>query len=294
MYRIGVDIGGTKINVGLFDFDNKKLLKVKKAYIKDIDCMSSYIAETVACLCNEFNVKTNNVTGCGIGIPGTVSEDGKSILKVPNIDKLPNDIASDLENRLNIPVKLVQDSRAAAYGEFIASGSIYKLLVCVTLGTGIGTGIVYDGKIFDGALGAAGELGHLPVKEQGRVCGCGKKGCLEKYCAGGGLDITASELFGKGKTAYHLFEEAKSGNPDAISSLDYAIKTLGAGLVSIINLLSPDCLMFSGGLSEQEELYLNPLIGYIKEHCYTAGKLPTIKKASLGEYSPLYGAAFVD
>jgi glucokinase len=293
MYRIGVDIGGTKINVGLFDYNNKKMLCVNKTFVKDIDSVVLHIRNSVVDLCNRFNITINDIEGCGIGIPGTISDDGKRILKAPNIETIPEDISFQLEKILNIPVKLIQDSRAAAYGEYIMSGSKFKLLVCITLGTGIGTGIVFDGKIFTGALGTAGELGHLPIIEQGRVCGCGKKGCLEKYCAGGGLDITASEIYGVGETAHRLFLEAKAGNTEAMEALDYAVKTLGAGLVSVINLFSPDALLFSGGLSEQEELYLNPLIEYIKDHCYTAENKPIITKAMLGEYSPLYGAAFI-
>ena len=293
MYRIGVDIGGTKINIGLFDFDKKTFIDNEKAYIKDIKSLIPHIQNTVLSLCNKNGIPFERVTAVGVGIPGTVSDDGKKILKVPNISVLSENFAYELEEKLRIPVVMVQDSRAAAYGEYIAGGEKYKTLVCVTLGTGIGTGIVMNGEIFNGALGSAGELGHLPVRAGGRPCGCGKVGCLEKYCAGGGLDITAAEILGEGNTAGNLFDAAKAGNTSAKAAISEAVNTLGAGLVSIINLLSPDCLTFSGGLSSQEELYLLPLMNYIKEHAYSAGTLPVIQKAILGELSPLYGAAFV-
>ena len=284
MYKVGIDIGGTKINTGIFDLTEKKLISSKKTYIKDV----------LTGLCKENNINVNDIISCGIGISGTVSGDGKKILKAPNISILSDDIAEELEDTLKIPVSFVQDSRAAAWGEYLCGGGRgSNSVVCVTLGTGIGTGIVIDGKIYSGALGCAGELGHLPVVEDGRKCGCGKVGCLEKYCAGGGLDITAKELLGEGKASADLFEEAKCGNEKAKSAIGDAVKMLGAGLVSIINLMSPDCLLFSGGLSAQEEMYLNPVINYIKEHCYMADKLPVIKKAELGDLSPLYGAAFI-
>ncbi|MBQ2966841.1 MAG: ribulose-phosphate 3-epimerase [Clostridia bacterium] len=295
MFKIGIDIGGTKIHIGLFDAENKSLLCHSKSYVADITLDPfSHIAGEIQKLCREAGIEEKNVLSCGIGIPGTVSTDGTRILKVPNIAILSEDFGQQLQAKTHIPTRLVQDSRAAAWGEyFIGGGKGYKSVVCVTLGTGIGTGIVLNGKIYDGALGCAGELGHLPVQENGRPCGCGKNGCLEKYCAGGGLDITAKELFGENKTASDLFEAAKNGDVNAKNALQSAIEMLGGGLVAIINLLSPDCVLFSGGLSAQEDMYLNPVIDYIKAHCYATDTLPILKKADLGDLSPLYGAAFL-
>ena len=302
MIKVGVDIGGTKVNIGLFESESKKLIAAEKSYIADVKDLSVHIKGVIEALCRDNDVNVNSVVSCGVGIPGTVSRDGRRILKAPNIDILTDDIADRLEKELHIPVKVVQDSRAAAWGEYVCGGGQNKdVVVCVTLGTGIGTGIVINGNIYGGGLGCAGELGHLPVKENGRPCGCGKRGCLEKYCAGGGLDITAAELLGEGKTAADLFEQARkemnreteSLKNTAKSVIDEAVQMLGAGLVSIVNLLSPDCLLFSGGLSSQEELYLNPVIEYIKSHCYQTDTLPVIQKARLGENAPLYGAAFL-
>ncbi len=294
MYKVGIDIGGTKINTGLFLADEKKLVASEKTYVADIDNLPLHIKSTIDALCRDNGVNPKDIVSCGIGIPGTVSDDGKRILKCPNISILSDDIGEEIEKELKIPVCFVQDSRAAAWGEYLCGGGKgANSVVCVTLGTGIGTGIVIDGKIYNGALGCAGELGHIPVVENGRPCGCGKAGCLEKYCAGGGLDITAGEILGEGKRAADLFDAAKSGNTAAKAAIGDAVRMLGAGLVSIINLMSPDCLLFSGGLSEQKEMYLDPVIDYIKSHCYAAGKLPTVKKAALDELSPLFGAAFI-
>lgn len=291
MLKVGIDIGGTKIHVGIFDKDTKALVADQKSYVVDVTDLSAHIKETLAQLCKTKEISPNEIASCGLGIPGTVSADGRRIVKAPNIRILSDSIVEDLEKELGVPVCLVQDSRAAAWGEYIMQED--STVICVTLGTGIGTGIVIDGKIYDGALGCAGELGHLPVVENGRPCGCGKFGCLEKYCAGGGLDITATELLGDGKTAADLFEEVKNGNAAAKEAIDDAVTLLGRALISIINLLSPDRLLFSGGLCLQEELYLNPIIDYIKEHCYATDRLPVIQKAKLGDLSPLYGAAFI-
>ena len=294
MYRIGVDIGGTKVNIGIFDDENKNLISARKSYIADINNLPLHIKSEIEHLCKDSSVDAKDIISCGVGIPGTVSEDGKKILKVPNISILSEDIAIELERELGVPVSVVQDSRAGAWGEYLCGGGKGSdALVCITLGTGIGTGIVLGGKIYSGALGCAGELGHMPVAENGRPCGCGKRGCMEKYCAGGGLDITAAELFGEGNTASELFAKAKEGDKRATQAIEEAVHILGRTLVSVINLMSPDCILFSGGLSDQEELYLNPLIDYLKTHCYMTDRLPRIEKAALGGDSPMYGAAFV-
>lgn len=293
MYRIGVDIGGTKINIGLFSDDGTLIIN-KKILICDIKDIAVSVCDTINELVSESNISFNEITSCGIGIPGTVSADGKHIIKAPNIAILHSNIAEEIEEKLDIPVSLVQDSRAAAWGEYLfGAGKGAKIVVCITLGTGIGCGIVMNGEILHGSLGSAGELGHLPAVANGRPCGCGKRGCVEKYAAGGGLDITAKEMLGADKTAADLFVEASAGNENAKNALNDAIHMLGNAIVSVINILSPDCILFSGGLSKQESLYVNPLINYIKSHCYSAGKIPNMTLAALSENSPLTGAAFI-
>ena len=293
MYRIGVDIGGTKIAVGVFDAE-KQLIASEKYYIAEAGDLPSFIKNSVERLCGGRGISLKELAACGAAVPGTVDGEGRKIIKAPNIKALSENFARDLELQLGFPVKLVQDSRAAAWGEYVAGyGQGKSSVVCVTLGTGIGTGIVLSGKVYDGGLGCAGELGHTPVAENGRPCGCGKNGCLEKYCAGGGLDITAAELLGGGKTAADLLDRAEAGDSSAEQAVGEAVRMLGRALVSLINLLSPDCLLFSGGLSARETSYINPLIKYIRTHCYKADKLPFISKAKLGEKAPLYGAAFL-
>ena len=293
MYRIGIDIGGTKANIGLFN-SQKELIAHSKLYIKDIVDPLKDIKTVIEELCKNNGTNYSEIASCGVGIPGTISDDGKRILKLPNISILSEEFGINLENELNIPVTLLQDSRAAAWGEYLCGGGKgANTVVCLTLGTGIGTGIILNGEIYNGSLGCAGEMGHIPAKIDGRECGCGQRGCVEKYCAGGGLDITAKEMYGEGASAKDLFAAAVNGSVEAKEKINEAINILGTTVVSIVNLLSPDCILFSGGLSAQEELYLNPLIDFVKEHCYRAEKMPIIKKAELGEFSPLYGAAFV-
>ncbi len=293
MFRLGIDIGGTKIHIGILDAE-KNMVCHKKVYVRDMRNLPEDLRREIELLCRENDICYQDIVSCGIGVPGTVSRDGRSLLHAPNIAILPQNMAERMEGLLEIPVSLIQDSRAAAWGEYLCgAGQEMKSVICFTLGTGIGTGIVLNGQIYAGDLGCAGEIGHTPVKENGRSCGCGKRGCLEKYAAGGGLAITARELLGKGKTAEDLFEAAQAGNEKAQTEIQRAVEILGSVLVSVVNFISPECLLFSGGLSGQEKLYLNPLIDYIRTHCYSIGQIPKIARARLGEFSPLYGAALV-
>ena len=297
MYRLGIDIGGTKINIGFLNKANKIVYKkgIRLPENKDYENVLGIIVRELEDACAECNIDCKDILSAGIGVPGTVSEDGRIALKVPNIGWKNAEIAEEFENLTGIPTTVVQDSRAAALGEAISGAAQNeRVVVCVTLGTGIGTGIVIDKKIYDGGLGGAGELGHIPVVENGRACGCGKLGCLEKYAAGLGFSITARELYGADKTGIDLFTNAKNGDEKAKNAINEAVILLGNALTSIINILSPDCLLLSGGLIKEEELLIAPLIEYVKSKCYTsADKAPRIALAELGEDAPMAGAALV-
>lgn len=259
MLRLGVDIGGTKINIGVID-ENNQIIKNCVYKVCDTENVPNLIKGFLSEFYKETEFSKKDIGCCGIGVPGTVSDDGRCLLKVPNMSLLNKEIVVDTEKTIGIPCTMIQDSRAAAYAEYIMSGKEYKTFVCITLGTGIGTGIVIEGKLYSGGAAGAGELGHIPIKEGTRPCGCGKTGCLENYVAGKGLDKTAKELLGRESTAKDLFAEAESGNKKCISAIDNAVDLLADGITSLINIISPECIVFSGGISKQTKLYVNPLI----------------------------------
>lgn len=290
MYKAGIDIGGTKINAGIIDEDGKIIIN-RAVKVCDIADLGADISKLLWELAFEAGIKKEDVLSCGAGVPGTVSDDGKKLIKAPNIDILSEDTAAVLQKSLGIPVRMIQDSRAAAWAEYKLFGKPDETLISFALGTGIGTGIVMGGKIYNGANGCAGEIGHIPVVLGGRKCGCGKEGCLEKYCAGGGLDITAAEILGKGHTAADLFSAARQGNKTAKQKTDEAVIMLGNAIIGAINLLAPDRIVFSGGLSEQEEMYISPVIEYVSTHCYNAAKIPEMSISKMGADLPLIGAA---
>ncbi|MCL2461623.1 MAG: ROK family protein, partial [Defluviitaleaceae bacterium] len=239
MYKLGVDVGATKINIGILNGNNevaaKRKVMVSRLSEKGI---TDGIIRSIDGLLAETGVSKEEIASCGVGVPGTVSEDGRRAVKVPNLSLENAELSAALEAATGIPVRLIQDSRAAAYGEYLAGGGQgKKTVVCVTLGSGIGTGIVIDGQVYNGALGGAGEMGHLPAVEGGRPCGCGKSGCMEKYAAGIGLDITAREALGKeDATAADLFRAAEDGDEKAESAIGEAVAMLGRAMVAVVNL----------------------------------------------------------
>ena len=295
MYRLGLDVGGTKLSLGLVE-ENGRLLAKQKVPVHHADFSAEWLAKQAILFLEGNRIDRMQVAFCGVGVPGTVDVQGTTIVKAPNllIENMP--LAADLERLLHMPVRIVQDSRAAAWGEYTAGcGRNSRLLVCVTLGTGIGTGIVMDGKIYSGATNGAGELGHLPVESGGRICSCGKRGCLECYAAGKGLTQTAQEMYGEQASCETLFCKAQEDDTEAAAAIEKAVEMLGSAMVSMINLMAPDCVVFSGGLSEQKEWFVDPLIRYIEAHRYRHGTQDglTVRTAALGADAPLIGAAML-
>ena len=290
MLKLGVDIGGTKINIGVVNQSNELLHNAvyKVCEVTNVpQLIQSYLSE----YCKSTNTPKSRFAGCGIGVPGTVDATGQKLLKAPNISIIGQDLAQQVQHLLQLPCRLMQDSRAAALAEYSAAEKPYKAFVCITLGTGIGTGIVLNGKVFNGGLGSAGELGHIPVPGKSRKCGCGKTGCLEAYAAGKGLDQTAKELLGEGHTAADLFAAAEKGEERCLASIEQAVELLANGITALINVLSPECIVFSGGLSRQTKLYLNPLIEKINRKCYSIQQKPLLTLAKFGANAPMLGAA---
>jgi glucokinase len=300
--RAGIDIGGTKANIGILDETGKILAKRKIPVNVHAGCAANL--ESAALALKELLVKldkcAHDVEFCGIGVPGTVSQDGRVVVKAPNLGWENEPCAALFESLTGIPAGLVQDSRAAALGEYrLGAAQGRRLVVCVTLGTGIGVGIVMDGKIFHGALGGAGEVGHIIAKPDGRPCGCGKRGCMEAYSAGKGIAQTAAEQpgwAGQAMGSEAMFDAAGCGDALALSIIQEAVELLGMALTSVVNVLSPDAIIFSGGMCRQQELYVKPLMSYIRSHAYSlsAGEGLLMATAELGEDAPMVGAALLN
>lgn len=300
--RIGIDIGGTKANIGLLSDQGAVFSRRVEPMYREKSCRKSFehIARAVQEILEAHDLTLRDIRSMGIGVPGTVDVDGRVALNCPNLGWRNEPCAQYCEDILGISPLMAQDSRAAALGEYLfGGGQGANLLILVTLGTGIGGGIIYQGSIFSGALGTAGEIGHIPVGGDGRVCGCGRVDCAESHGSGTGITQNAARhpaFRGMNLKSEQVFALAEAGNQSALEVLRQSVEGLGQGLVAVVNTLSPDAMIFSGGLCVQRALYVDPLISYIRANAYAlaCGDGLRLDVTKLGSDAPMIGAAMLD
>jgi glucokinase len=254
----------------------------------------------------EASLRHEDLKSIGLGVPGTVDSKSGVVVYAPNLFWRDVEIVKAIQQAFNVPVYIVQDARAAAWAEYlIGAGKGHRSVASVTLGTGIGCGMVFDGMIFHGALNTAGEFGHQIVELDGNLCNCGRRGCLEAYA--GGLAIVRDakkripgidELLHKKPSTvgvHDVYQLAQEGNAQARQLTDSVVKYIGMGLVNLINICSVELISISGGISNApSELLLNPLIEFVRNRAYesVAGKV-RVYRSALGENAPLIGAGLL-
>jgi len=306
---VGVDIGGTKILAGLVDDHGEILTKVRKKTPRAdalgvLEVVAEVIEETIA------NVD-GTIAGIGVAIAGPVDLSGSTVLFAPNLQWADVPARAILENATSLPVLVENDGNAAAWGEDVfGAGAGAKNVVTVTVGTGIGGGVILNGELLRGAHGAAGEIGHMGAVADGLLCGCGRKGCWEQYASGNALvretrRLAAERLFDagillplgegtpEGITGEHITQAAMEGDPVALASLESLGMWLGRGLASLTAVLDPEMFIIGGGVSEAGDLLLNSarttLADRVMGRAYRP--IPTIKAAELGNKAGIVGAA---
>ena len=272
---VGVDVGGTKIAVGLID-EQGRVVHSRRVPITDHqpESVALQIAVLVADLADEHGP---GISGVGIGLPGYVSKDRRSAQLVPNLGWRDVQFYDLVHRHLKVPVILENDANAAAWAEFrFGAGRHVATMVLVTIGTGVGGGIVMDDRLIRGGTGMAGEVGHLTMTPGGRACGCGKLGCWEQYASGSALLRIAREHAGEnrqsarlllskgdgtpeGVTGAHVTEAAQEGDPAALAAFDILAEHIAAGLADIVAVLDPELIVLGGGVSEAGDILLNPV-----------------------------------
>jgi glucokinase len=303
---VGIDIGGTNIKFGIVDGEGRILRQRKVATdpARGSETIVTEIVHQIWRLLEEAGLNADDLTSIGLGVPGTADPVRGTVVYAPNLFWRDVPIASVIQAVFRVPISLAQDTRAAAWAEYVAgSGRGLRGVAAVTLGTGVGCGMVIDGKIFHGALNTAGEFGHQIVEIEGKPCNCGRHGCLEAHA--GGLAIVREaenqipnihELLQKKQIdvadVYHL---AESGNAKARKLTDRVVKYIGVGLVNLINLNSIEMICLSGGISNAPAtLLLDPLLEFVRCRAYEmAAKQVRICRSTLGEDAPLIGAALL-
>lgn len=307
MYYLGVDLGGTNIAVGLVD-ENGKI--ISKSSIPTLPQRShKEILKDMALHClkvlKDCNVSVNEVASIGIGSPGKCISDKKIISYVCNIDDFNNThIESEIRQYIDLPVYLENDANCAAVGENVCGASKgVKNSIAITLGTGIGGGVIIDGKLLTGFNYGGGEVGHHVIVFDGEKCGCGRKGCWEAYASATALIRQAkiaairnpqSKLNTQQEIdAKFVFDMADEGDETAKKIIDKYLDYLSVGLVNMINIFQPEIIVIGGGISAQGEKILVPIRQRVNREIY-AGKLETkIVQAQLGNDAGIIGAAFL-
>ncbi len=314
MYRIGVDLGGTNIATGVINEKNEIIGrgKVKTRAPRPAEAIFDSIKEAVDMAVVNAGINYDEILSVGIGTPGSVNKDTGAIEFSNNL-KFHNVPAKQmLEERLKKPVYLENDANAAALGEAVAGcGNGVKNFVAVTLGTGVGSGIIIDGKIYRGSNFCGGEMGHMVINVDGIPCNCGRKGCWEKYASATALVAQAVEAMQSNKDSLlwqtcdgdlnkvegkTIFEALDLGDATAKAVVDKYLYYVAIGLANVINALQPEAVCVGGGISGQGEKILQPIRDIVKAERYSvyADKQAEILKASLGNDAGIIGAALLD
>jgi len=309
---IGIDLGGTNIAVGLVDEQGNIIRKesiptgAKRHYseiIKDMADLSKKV-------CADSGVSLDDIKSIGIGSPGTCDDKNGILVYANNLNFLNVPMRAEMQKHIDKPVFIGNDANVAALAEYYNAGIDMECFVAITLGTGVGGGVIINGKIFTGFNNAAGELGHMVIVSDGYPCTCGRKGCWESYASATALirqtkvelavcsDSLMYEMTGgdlekvSGKTA---FGAARNGDESALKVVNQYINYVAIGVANLINIFQPEMLVIGGGICKEGDYLLNPIKEICKNQTYSRGgiKITELGIAKLGNDAGIIGAAFL-
>ncbi len=311
-YAIGIDLGGTKVAAGVMDYNGRIYGKGHRA--TEVQRGSAIVVDNLLLAVRDAVNRSprrvrEKIGGVGVGAPGLVDASSGTVLLAPNLRWENVALGTILSEHLRLPVRVDNDANCAALGEQWAGAARGKRhVVMVTLGTGVGGGLIIDGRIYRGAFGLAGELGHIPVDDSGPRCGCGRHGCLEVYSSASAVAARGREAVAQGRGnsirdhAHHTYRgkvdarsvlaAAQSGDPTASGILSDAARRLGCVLAGVVNALNPEMIVVGGSLARAGDLLLDPIRAEVA--CRALGgpaRQVDIVGARLGNEAGLVGAA---
>jgi glucokinase len=296
-YSIGLDLGGTNLRAAAIDKTGKMLDKVsgRTQYSEGREAIVHDMVEAISVLRDRFGKP--HLSGIGIGVPGFISlKEGviRNCANIPTLENFP--IRDEIGRRLDTTVILENDANAAALGEkWIGAGREVDDLVMLTLGTGIGGGIISGGKVLRGFMGMAGELGHITAVPYGNPCGCGNSGCVEKHASATAI-VAMGRMLGLGQniTSLDVFNLAVAGNPRAKMVFESMGEAIGIVLAMLVNAFNFPLYLIAGGVIAGWDLFYPPMIAETKKRSFTFRVTETrVEKAQLGNEAGLYGAAYL-
>ncbi|MGZ0146711.1 ROK family glucokinase [Kribbella sp. WER1] len=305
---IGIDIGGTKIAAGVVDEHGAIIARTHRdTPADDTDAIAAAICDAAAEL-----IGTHEVEAVGIGAAGFVSSDRSTVLFAPNLAWRDEPLGARVGKQLKVPVVVENDANAAAWGEFaFGAAKDAEHMICITVGTGIGGGVVIDGQLLRGAHGVAAELGHMRVVPGGHRCGCGARGCLEQYASGRALvregraraesgSLAAAQMLSvcgitdpAELTGPMITEAAMKGDPCAVELLEDLGRWLGEGLASLATMFDPSQIVIGGGVSAAKDLLMKSAQQAFEKNLPAKSSRPhaSFGLAELGNDAGLIGAA---
>lgn len=314
MKYIGIDVGGTNLKAGLVDESGLILAthSIKVAQVDDADSLAWTLVSLTQELCRAAGVSLEQVISVGVGVPGTVEIRSGTILYTCNLPLKNVPLRKLFHRYLATPLYIENDANCAALAEyFVGAGRGSKRFITVTLGTGIGGGIVHNGKIFHGANGMAGEVGHMSIVYGGEPCPCGRRGCWERYASAQALKrMTAQAVAehsdsvlaavvrenGGHVSGRSAFEAMRRGDQTGKAVCEQYIDYLAAGIINLVNIFQPDTLAIGGGVSNEDDRFLlDPLRCRVERESIPCSrdKMTKIVKAELGNRAGIIGAAFL-
>jgi len=311
-FAIGVDFGGTKIAAGVVNLETGQLVgtgRKKTRAAQEQDDIVKRIGAVIDEALGDANVNPKDIRGIGIGAAGMVNRQKGILLIGPNLGLNDVALAEPLSDHFHMPCRLGNDAEVATLGEYhFGAGRDCKNFVCIFVGTGIGSGIVHDGKPYFGASSTAGEIGHIVIQPDGRECGCGSFGCLEAHASRTaiaktilselqrGADSVVRDKIDSARTlrSKALAQAIESGDELVTAAVTQAAKYCGLGLATVVNFYNPDRIILGGGVIEAIDLYFDIAKEVARRRVIRpATRKLDIVKTELGDYAGIIGAALL-
>ncbi len=309
-YVVGIDLGGTKIMICIMDINKKIIQKtiLPTQVDKGPDYMANRIRAAISCIAVKAGIKFADICAVGLGAPGPLDFKKGIMINPPNFpgwNGVP--LAKLLSDWLDLPIVMENDVNAAALAEGLFGAGIGEdNFVYISIGTGIGGGVIIDGEILRGAGGNAAEVGHLTINFDGPVCGCGNRGCWEAYASGKALARFAQEGLQSGIntmitklakddeiTAEHVFNAAKQKDDFASRLVENEGFYLGVGLANILNTFNPKTVAFGGGIAEELDMFYGNMMSVARKRAIETNRNARVVKAMLGTNAGVMGAAII-
>ena len=311
-YSIGIDLGGTKILAAIVDtLSGEVVFSAKKKTKKDkgAEKITKKVIDLIQELSDNSGIKLSQIDSVGLGLAGQVDRKKGVLIASPNLDCFNVNFKAAIEEKYNIPVFVGNDVEVATLGELVfGAGKGHKNFVCVFVGTGVGSGIVINGRLHSGYTGTAGEIGHIIVAQGGRACGCGANGCLEAYASRTAIEQKIKGAIKKGHNSVitdlikddgiirskYLKTALEQGDELVLSCITEAAEYLSSGLASVINFFNPEIIILGGGMIGAIDFFFDLTTRKtLSKSLPTPSEKTIIEKAKLGDFSGVVGAAIL-